>query len=72
MWRRLRREWRLAMRALGKLMQLVGLVMLPLSMVMEMTGALPRRLPIAAMLIMMVFGFAIFYAGRLVEGYAQR
>ena len=60
------------MRALGKLMQLIGLVMLPLAMIMEVSGALPRRLPVAAMLIMMVFGFAIFYLGRLVEGYASR
>ena len=61
-----------SMRPVGKLMQLIGLVMLPLAMVMEMTGALPRRLPIAGMLIMMVFGFVIFQLGRYVEGYASR
>ena len=60
------------MYAIGKLMQLVGLVMLPLGMVMEATGNLPRTQPVAGMLIMMCFGFGVFYLGRYVEGYANR
>lgn len=59
------------MKSLGKLMQLVGLVMLPLAMMMEATGGLPRVQPVASMLLMMVFGFCLFYAGRYVEGYGS-
>jgi hypothetical protein len=62
------------MRALGKLMQVAGLVLLPASMVMELSQEL--RAPIgmssvSAMLLLMCFGVALFALGRFVEGYAR-
>ncbi|MDX1945129.1 MAG: hypothetical protein SFU86_06965 [Pirellulaceae bacterium] len=62
-------------RTLGKLLQVVGLVLLPAAMVMQLTG--PVRAPlgvgsVSAMLVLMVFGFAVFNLGRIVEGYGTR
>jgi TctA family transporter len=58
------------MKAFGKLLQLGGLILLPLSMFMEATGGLGRSFGVSDMVIMLVFGFAAFYVGRIVEGYA--
>ena len=63
------------MRTLGKLMQVVGLVLLPLSMMMQLSSGL--RAPtgagftVSTMLLMMVLGAVVFALGRLVEGYAR-
>lgn len=62
------------MRSLGKVMQLAGLTILPVAMVMQITGGL--RAPtggvsVSVMLLMMVGGVAIFVLGRFVEGYSQ-
>lgn len=60
------------MQSIAKLMQIGGLITLPLAMYLEATGNLPRRLPVAGMLIMMVFGFCLFQLGRYLEGYAAK
>jgi len=62
------------LRPLGKLMQVLGLIILPASMVLELTGEM--RAPVglssvSAMLLLMVFGAALFGLGRIVEGYAR-
>jgi hypothetical protein len=62
------------MRTLGKLLQVAGLVLLPAAMVMQLTGGI--RAPtggvtVSAMLLLMVFGAAIFMLGRILEGYAR-
>ena len=63
------------MRTIGKLLQVAGLVLLPVSMMMQVTGEV--RAPtgggftVSAMLLMMVFGAALFAFGRLLEGYAR-
>ncbi len=59
------------MRALGKLLPLAGLVALPASMLMELTGALGRSFGVSQMVIMLVFGVVVFYLGRYLEGYAR-
>lgn len=59
------------MKAIGKMMQFVGLVILPASILMEITGQLNRDSGVSQMVIMMVFGAVIFYFGRVVEGYAR-
>jgi|TARA_B100000809_G_scaffold163580_1_gene160900 hypothetical protein len=59
------------MRSLGRFLQILGLIILPLAMVLELTGALGRESGLADLLVTMVFGFAIFYTGRFVEGYAR-
>jgi hypothetical protein len=63
------------MSMLGKLLQVVGLVLLPVAMVMQLTSGL--RAPtggvtVSVMLLMMVFGVALFMTGRLLEGHGQR
>ncbi len=60
------------MRRLGRTLQIVGLVALPVGMIMEITGQLGRAGGLSQLLIVMVFGFVAFYLGRVLEGYAQR
>jgi hypothetical protein len=60
------------LRQLGKLLQVSGLVILPVAMVMQLTDGL--RAPVggftvSTMLLLMVGGIALFLLGRIVEGY---
>ncbi|MCA9170599.1 MAG: hypothetical protein KDB23_23130 [Planctomycetales bacterium] len=55
---------------LGRGLQLLGLVILPLGMLLEVTGKLGRR-GVAELLIILVFGFIAFQTGRYLEGYAR-
>jgi hypothetical protein len=60
------------LRTLGKLLQIAGLVILPVAMVMQLTDGL--RAPVggftvSTMLLLMVGGVALFLLGRIVEGY---
>jgi len=62
------------MKTFGKLLQVAGLVLLPVSMMMQLTSGL--RAPtggfsVSAMLLMMVFGVVLFSLGRLLEGFAR-
>ena len=62
------------MRTLGKLLQVIGLVLLPFAMVMQLTGGIRAptgNVTVSAMLLLMVFGAAIFALGRMLEGYAR-
>lgn len=54
----------------GRGLQLLGLAALPLGIVLELTGQLGRR-GVAELLLIMVFGFAAFHAGRYLEGFAR-
>jgi hypothetical protein len=61
-------------RTFGKLLQVLGLVILPAAMVMQLTSQM--RAPtgmgsVSAMLLLMVFGFAVFMLGRVIEGYGR-
>jgi hypothetical protein len=58
------------MKSLGKLLQVGGLVLLPVAMLMELTGMLGDR-ALTQMLLMLVVGAAAFILGRLIEGYAR-
>lgn len=58
------------MKSLGKALQVVGLVLLPLACMMEWQGSLGRG-AVAYMLLMMVAGVIAFVLGRFVEGYAR-
>ena len=64
------------LRIAGKLMQIAGLIILPLAMLMQLTsGGLraPTGLSsVSVMLIMFVAGAALFYLGRMFEGIGQR
>jgi hypothetical protein len=63
------------MQTLGKLMQVAGLVLLPLSMMMQLTGGVRAEtgagFSVSAMLLMMVVGVLLFTGGRLIEGYGR-
>lgn len=56
------------MRVLGRLLQILGLTLLPLSMLLELNQSLGRDFGVSDMVIMLVFGFAVFYVGRFLEG----
>ena len=58
------------MKSLGRLLQIGGLILLPLAMLMELTGQLGRR-GVAELLLMLVAGAAAFMLGRFIEGYAR-
>ena len=61
------------LKPVGKLLQIAGLVALPAAMVMQMTAGLRAMgggFSVSAMLLMLVFGVALFGIGRIVEGYA--
>ena len=60
------------MSSLGRFLQFVGLTVLPLSMLMQVTDMLGRPLHVSQMVFMLIFGLAAFYMGRLVEGYARK
>jgi hypothetical protein len=60
------------MRSIGRLLQIFGLVVLPLAMFMQLSGQLQERIGVDRMLIMMVCGAAAFWLGRILEGYAAR
>ena len=58
------------LRSLGRLLQIGGLILLPVAMLMELSGQLGRQ-GVAELLIMLVAGAAAFALGRLLEGYAR-
>jgi|EndMetStandDraft_3_1072993.scaffolds.fasta_scaffold674348_1 hypothetical protein len=63
------------MRSIGKFLQVLGLVLLPFGMMMQLTAGV--RAPtgggftVSAMLLIMVLGAAAFGLGRIVEGYGR-
>ncbi len=59
------------MGTLGKSLQLFGLVLLPISVVLEFLGRLGRN-GLSEMLLMMLFGATAFYLGRYLEGFARQ
>ena len=63
------------MRTFGKLLQVMGLVILPVAMMMQVISgsraATGAGFSVSTMLVMMVLGVVIFSAGRLLEGYAK-
>lgn len=59
------------MRLVGRLLQIAGLVLLPLSMVLELSDVLDATFGTRDMLVMLVFGAGVFYLGRVIEGYSR-
>jgi hypothetical protein len=58
------------MKSVGRGLQLLGLILLPCSIVLELTGGLGRSFGVSDMVKMLIFGACAFVIGRLVEGYA--
>lgn len=59
------------MRGAGRFLQILGLFLLPLAVVLDLTQLLGRSFGLADMLKMLVFGVTAFLMGRLLEGYAS-
>ena len=60
------------MKFIGKLLQVAALIILPLSMFLQLGGALTREFGVSDMVKMLICGIALFYVGRLLEGYATK
>ena len=56
----------------GYALQVMGLVILPVAMFLELGGAMGRSINLSQMLIALAFGVAMFVCGRLFEGYAKQ
>jgi hypothetical protein len=59
------------MRLVGRLLQIAGLIMLPLAIVLELSKDFGVPFGLKDMLLMLVFGATLFYAGRFVGGMAS-
>ena len=62
------------MQMFGKLLQVAGLVILPVAMMMQITGGIRAptgSVTVSAMLLMMLLGVSLFLIGRLLEGYGR-
>jgi hypothetical protein len=59
------------LRHIGKLMQIAALILLPVSMLMQITTGM-RAGSVSVMLLMLLFGIALFGVGRVVEGIASK
>lgn len=60
------------MKSFGRSLQFFALTLLPLAVLMELSGALGREHSVSDMLVMLLFGTAAFGIGRIVESYASR
>ncbi len=59
------------MHTAGKTLQILGLILLPLSMYLEVGGGLSSDHGIS-MVIMLIVGVILFVLGRFIEGYGGR
>lgn len=62
------------LRSFGKFLQFLALIILPVSMVIQLTRemrATTEATNLSVMLIFLVFGAAMFGLGRIIEGYAR-
>ena len=61
------------MGAFGKFLQVLGLALLPLSVILDLLGGSDPLRPfgVSQMILMLGFGMAIFYIGRILEGYSN-
>ena len=60
------------MRSLGRSMQMLGMILLPVAMLLELTRVLGDSFGVRHLLVALLFGGAMFFLGRLIEGYGQR
>ncbi len=58
------------MKSIGRFLQVVALVALPISMMLQIFGFMGRTIGLNQMLIMLVFGIIAFLLGRMLEGYS--
>ena len=58
------------MRTLGKMLQIVGLILLPLACLAQLTDGIGRSYGLSDMILWSAFGVAAFVLGRYLEGFA--
>ena len=62
------------MRAFGRILQHLGLVLLPLAILLQLLPGNARggsAISVGQMLLMLVAGLCAFWIGRLIEGYSK-
>ena len=59
------------MRFFGRTLQWIGLIILPVAMLMELTGGLNRDVGVSDMVLMLGYGVIAFMTGRMLEGMAK-
>jgi hypothetical protein len=59
------------MRAIGRGLQLVGLIALPVGCFLELTGGLGLTFGLSQLIFTLSFGVIAFVLGRYLEGYAR-
>jgi len=52
-------------------LQWIGLIILPVAMLMELTGGLDRDVGVSDMVFMLGYGVIAFMTGRMLEGMAK-
>ena len=60
------------MNSLGRLLQILALIILPMSIILQLNGLMGRTFGVNEMVLMMVFGILSFSIGRLLEGYSPK
>lgn len=58
------------MKTLGKMMQILGLILLPVACLAQLSNGLGREFGVSDMVVWSGFGIASFLLGRYVEGFA--
>ena len=58
------------MRIIGRGLQILALMLLPLAVILEVSDVLGRPFGVADMLLMLLYGVVAFLLGRMLEGYA--
>lgn len=58
------------MGTIGRWLQILALILLPLAIILELSGQLGRN-PLSDLLMITLFGATAFYLGRVLEGYGS-
>jgi hypothetical protein len=58
------------MRTFGKLLQIVGLILLPVACLAQLSDGLARHFGVSDMVLWSVFGIGAFVLGRYIEGFS--
>ena len=69
---KVRHDYDVGMRLIGRVLQILGLILLPLALILQLFKDFGFPFTVRDMLLTLIFGAAIFYLGRLLEGYARR
>ncbi len=60
------------MRSVGRFLQLAALILLPVALMMSLSGQLDRERGVADLLLMLGFGAALFGVGWIMQEYGRK